>query len=362
MRSEIFKNRIKEVRKELREKRLDARILTVGYDVSYLSGFWGEDSWLILTDRAVILVTDSRYTLAAKRECPACKIYERKGLMIDAAAEVLKKLSTVKVAAVEDRIELAMFKGLRKKLSVRLKTVKGLVDSVRQIKDKTEITAIRKAAALSQKILGKMLPQIRIGMSEIEAAAILDFGLEKAGARPVFETTVAFGSNSAMPHHHPTARKLKKVDTILIDFGAKLNGYCSDLTRCFAVGKVNDFYSKVYRTVFNAQANAIKELKAGVKAKDVDAAAKEIIAAAKLPPYGHGLSHGLGLEVHELPVVSAISKASLQKDNVITVEPAVYLPGRFGIRIEDDVLVTENGCKILSSPLRSDEVPLLKVE
>lgn len=361
MKNNIFKNRIKEVRKTLRGKGLDAMILTVGYDVSYLSGFWGEDSWLILTGKDVYLVTDSRYTLAAKRECPACKIYERKDSMIDAVADVLKKLSGVKIAAVEDKIELAVFKSLQKRLSIRLKVVKGLVGSVRQIKDKSEITAIRKAAALSQKILGKMLPQIRVGMSEIEVAAIVDFGLRKAGARPVFETTVAFGSNSAMPHHHPTARKLKKVDTILIDFGARLNGYCSDLTRCFAVGKVNDFYSKVYRTVFNAQANAIKNLKAGVKAKDVDAAAKEIIAAAKLPPYGHGLSHGLGLEVHEQPVVSAVSKAFLQKDNVITVEPAVYLPGEFGIRIEDDVLVTENCCRILSSPLKTDKVPLLKI-
>lgn len=382
MKNDIFKNRIKEVRKMLRGKGLDAMILTVGYDVSYLSGFWGEDSWLILTGKDVYLVTDSRYTLAAKRECPvrlgrdsaggrACKIYERKGSMIDAVADVLKKLSGVKIAAVEDKIELAVFKVLKRKLSaspakrgkpVRLKSIKGLVESVRQIKDKSEITAIRKAAAISQKTLGKVLPRIRVGMSEIEAAAILDFELRKAGARPAFETTVAFGSNSAMPHHHPTARKLKKVDTILIDFGAKLNGYCCDLTRCFAVGKVNDFYSKVYRTVFNAQANAIKNLKAGTGVKKVDDAAKEIIAAAKLPPYGHGLSHGLGLEVHEQPVVSAISKAFLQEDNVITVEPAVYLPGKFGIRIEDDVLITENGCKIISLPLKTDKVPLLKIK
>ena len=165
-----------------------------------------------------------------------------------------------------------------------------------------------------------------------------------------------------MAHHRPTDRKLKKIDTILFDFGAKIDGYCADMTRCFATGRVNNFYAKVYKMVLDAQTAAINILKSGIKAKAADAAAKEIIKAAKLPPYGHGLGHGVGIDVHEQPVVSVISKASLQKGNVITVEPAVYLPGKFGIRIEDDVLVTENGCEILTSLLKSDEVPLLKLE
>jgi Xaa-Pro aminopeptidase len=205
------------------------------------------------------------------------------------------------------------------------------------------------------------LPKIRVGTSETEVAAMLDFELKKAGASDAFETIVAFGANSAMPHHHPTTRKLKKVDTVLIDFGAKLNGYCCDLTRCFAVGKVNDSYSKVYRTVFNAQANAIKNLKGGVRAKKVDTAAKDFIKLLKLPVFGHGTGHGLGLEVHERPVVSVLSKDILQAGNVITVEPAVYLAGKFGIRIEDDVLVTEKSCEVLTTLLKNNEVPLLKI-
>jgi Xaa-Pro aminopeptidase len=362
MRNDIFKNRIKKVRRILRPKRFDALILTVGANISYLSGFSSGDSWLILTAKDVYLITDSRYTLAAKKQCPPCRVYERKGSMIEAVVGLLKKLSAGKMVAVEDKIELSLFKILHRKLHIRLKSVKDLVESVRQIKDEFEVKATRKAAAVAQKTLVKVLRKIRIGASEIEVAAMLEFELKKAGASPAFETIVAFGSNSAMPHYRPTAKKLKKVDTILIDFGAKLNGYCCDLTRCFAVGKVNDFYRKVYRTVFNAQANAIKNLKAGVKAKKVDTAAKDIIKSSNLPVFGHGTGHGLGLEVHEQPVVSVKSKATLAQGNVITIEPAVYLPGRFGIRIEDDVLVTENGCKILSSPLRSDEVPLLKVE
>jgi Xaa-Pro aminopeptidase len=366
----ILKDRIKKVRTKLGAAKADALLVTLGSNVSYLSGFSGDDSWLILTGRGAVLVTDSRYTLQAKKECPACKIYQRKGSMIDAVAGILKKLPKVRTAAVEDKIELAVFKILRKKLPaspakrgepVRIKPVKNIVESVRAVKDKSEIAAIRKAIEISEKSLEKVLPKIRAGYSETQVAAMLDFEMKQAGANPAFETVVAFGSNSAMAHHRPTTRKLKKVDTILIDFGAKLNGYCCDMTRCFATGRVNNFYAKVYKTVLEAQTNAINVLKSGIKAKNVDAVAKKIITTAKLPPYGHGLGHGIGIDVHEQPAVSVLSKAYLQSGNVITVEPAVYLNGKFGIRIEDDVLVTETGCEILTSLLKSEEVPLLKV-
>lgn len=355
----ILKDRIRNVRAKLQSAKADALVVTVCSNVSYLTGFTGDDSWLILTAAQVFLVTDSRYTLQAKNQCPACKIFQRKGSMIDSVADIFKKLPKVKTIAVEDKIELAVFKILRKKLSVRIKPVKNLVESVRQIKDDSEIAAIKKAIDISQKSLAKILPKIRVGISETSLAAMLDFEMKKAGTNPAFETIVAFGSNSAMAHHRPSARKLKKVDTILFDFGAKFNGYCADMTRCFAIGRVNDFYAKVYKTVLDAQTNAINILKAGIKAKAADAAAKEIIKAAKLPPYGHGLGHGIGIDVHEQPAVSVISKASLQSGNVITVEPAVYLDGKFGVRIEDDVLITESGCEILSSLLKSDQVQLL---
>lgn len=355
-----LRNRIKKIRTQLLSNKADAIIITTGSNVSYLSGFQGDDSWLIVSAKQSILITDSRYTLQAKLQCPMCKIYERKGKMTESIRQIFKKLS-VKTTAIEDKIELGIFRVLKKALPVRLKPLRGVVESVRQIKDKSEITAIKKAIEISQIVLAKVLPKIHIGISETALAAMLDFEMKKAGANPAFETIVAFGSNSAMAHHRPSARKLKKVDTVLFDFGAKINGYCSDLTRCFATGRVTPFYAKVYKTVLDAQTAVINMLKAGIKAKDADAAAKEIIKAAKLPPYGHGLGHGVGIDVHEQPAVSVISKASLQNGNVITVEPAVYLPGKFGIRIEDDVLITESGCEILSSLLKSDQVPLLKV-
>ena len=362
MEKDIFRQRIRKVRRLLSGEGYDALIVIGRADVSYLSGFSGGDSWLVLTAKSVCLVTDSRYTLQAKRECLACKIYQRKGRMTEAATDILKKIPAVKTIAIEDKVELSVFKALRKKLSVHLKPVKALVESARDVKDEFEIATIRQAAAVAQKALAKVLPKIRAGYSENEVAAMLEFELKKAGAQPAFETIVAFGPNSTMPHHCPTARKLKKVDTLLIDFGAKLNGYSCDLTRCFAVGRAGVLYKKMYQTVLDAQTNAINVLKAGIEAKKVDAAAREVIKSSKLPVYGHGTGHGLGLEVHERPIVSMLSKTFLQNGNIVTIEPAVYIPGKFGIRIEDDVLVTENGCEVLSSLLKSDEVPVLKIK
>ncbi|MGB8225345.1 MAG: Xaa-Pro peptidase family protein [Sedimentisphaerales bacterium] len=362
MKIDILKNRIEKVRKILREKNFDALVLTGGADVSYLSGFRGDDSWLVLAGRGVWLITDSRYTLAAKKECSGCKIYERKGAMTEAVADVLKKIPAVEIIAVEDKIETALFEILKKKIPVRLAALKSPAAFVRQIKDEIEAKAIKKAAAVAQKALGRVLSKIYAGVSETEVAAMLDFELKKTGAQPAFEAIIAFGSNSAMPHHRPTTRKLKKIDTILIDFGAKLNGYCCDITRCFAVGRVNDFYRKVYKAVFCAQSRALQMVRSGAGAKEVDAAAKEIIRSSKLPVFGHGTGHGFGLEVHEQPVVSVLSKDVLQQGNVVTIEPAVYLAGKFGIRIEDDVLVTDKGCKVLTTRLKNDEVPLLKIK
>jgi Xaa-Pro aminopeptidase len=179
-------------------------------------------------------------------------------------------------------------------------------------------------------------------------AGRLDFQIRKLGAVNSFETIVAFGPNASRPHHRPGNRKLKKNDCVLIDFGVRYKGYCCDLTRCFAVGKPSAFYKKVYDVVQEAQTAAIKMVKAGVEIRRVDAAAREVIAKQDLPVYGHGTGHGLGLEVHEEPVISADAKGKLQAGMIFTIEPGVYIPGKLGVRIEDDILVTESGSRILT--------------
>ena len=222
------------------------------------------------------------------------------------------------------------------------------VESARTIKDAGEIAAIKKAAQIAADALKKIKKFMKPGIIEIELAGRLDLEIRKLGATNSFATQVSFGSNASMPHYQPAQRKLKKNDTILIDFGAKYKGYCCDITRCFTIGKVSSFYKRVYDVVSQAQVAAIKTIKPGVKLSDVDAAARKVIAENNLPVYGHGTGHGLGLEVHEDPIVTAKAKEKFQVGQIITIEPGVYIPGKLGIRIEDDVLVTKTNCKILT--------------
>jgi len=268
--------------------------------------------------------------------------------MAEAVAKLIKKLKSVKTVALEKSASLADFDALKKDIKGRLKTTANIIESVRSTKEADEVAAIRTAGRIAAQALKQTLRYIKPKITENELAGRLDFQIRKLGARNSFETIVAFGSNASCPHHQPSSRKLKKNDTILIDFGVRYKNYCCDLTRCFAVGRATDLYKKVYDAVKEAQAAAIKMIKPGVEISQVDAAAREVIGKCDLPVYGHGTGHGLGLEVHEEPVISAEGKGKLQAGMVFTIEPGVYIPGKLGVRIEDDILVTEAGCNILS--------------
>jgi len=354
-----IKRRIKAIRGQLIKKRIQSLLVTNQANVTYTTGFLGSDSWALITDKTVYLLTDSRYTEQAKNQCPACQIIERNKPMAETVAELVKKLKSIRTITVEKSSSLAAIEALKKHVKPRLKTAANIIEPVRSIKDKSEIAAIRSAARIAAQALKQTFTHIKPGITENELAGRLDFQIRKAAATNSFETIVAFGPNASRPHHQPTARKLKKNDTVLIDFGVKFKGYCCDITRCFIIGRPNPFYKKVYAVVQEAQTAAIKMIKAGVTAKKIDAAAREVIRKIGLPVYGHGTGHGLGLEVHEQPIISANSKAKLQPGMVFTIEPAVYIPGKLGIRIEDDVLVTKTGCKILTR--NCQYLPLLPI-
>lgn len=348
MNTSIIKKRLRAVRLQLKEKSLDALLITKAVNVTYLSGFSGDDSWLIVAGKNAYLLTDSRYTEQAVKECLGYKIIERSGPMCKAVAKLLGRLSSIKKLGVENNITLAQFQAVKKAAKLRLKTTAGIVETSRLIKDLDEVALIKKAAHIAQTALEKTRKKIKTGMSESKLAGMLDFEIRKLGATNIFETIVAFGSNGSMAHYRPAQRKLKKDDCILIDFGANFNGYCSDITRCFTRGKVTEKYKTVYKAVQAAHDAAIAKVKAGVKISEVDAAARDVLKKYNLPTYGHGTGHGLGMEVHEGPIVAKNAKDKLQAGQVITIEPGVYIPGKLGIRIEDDVLVTPNGCIILS--------------
>jgi Xaa-Pro aminopeptidase len=308
----------------------------------------GDDSWAVITRRAVYLVTDSRYTEQAQKECVGCGIIQRKDSIAEAAAKLLKKLKSVRTVAVEKSTSVAAFGALKKHIKLRLKTIASVIEAQRECKDNKEINTIKAAASITSRALKQIRRYVKAGVTESELAGRLDFEIRKLGARNSFETIVAFGPNASRPHHQPGERKLKKRDTVLIDFGARYKGYCSDITRSFAVGKPTRLFEKAYDAVEQAQTAAIRMIKAGAKIQQVDAAARDAIRKYDLPVYEHGTGHGFGLEIHELPFLKTDAKGRLKAGEVITIEPGIYIPGKIGVRIEDDVLVTDTGYKILT--------------
>ncbi len=361
MNSRVLKKRLKAIRRRLNEKKINCLIVTKPANVTYTTGFLGDDSWAVITKGRVYLLTDSRYTEQAQKECSCCRIVQRVDSLAQAVAKLVKKLKSVSASGgvtVEKSTALADFEAVKKNVKARLKSVANIIESVRSGKDSSEIAAIKTAGSIAAQALKQTRRYIKPGITENELAGMLNFQIRKLGATNSFDTIVAFGPNASRPHHQPGRKKLKQKDTILIDFGVKYKGYCSDITRCFAVGRPTTFYKKVYDVVEQAQAAAIKIVKAGVEISRVDAAAREVIGSSDLPVYGHGTGHGLGLEIHELPFLKADGKGKLKAGQVITIEPGIYIPGKVGVRIEDDILVTQTGCRILTcncphSPLLS---------
>ncbi|MHC4364381.1 MAG: M24 family metallopeptidase [Planctomycetota bacterium] len=348
MTNKAIKQRITAIRRRMVKNTINCLLLTKPANVTYTTGFLGDDSWAAITQRGVYLLTDSRYTEQAQSQCPNCRIIERTDSLPQAIGKLLKKLKSVHTVAIEKSTSLANFDALKKNIDARVKKVVDIVESERTCKNAGEIAAIKKAAEIAAHALKKTIRHIKPGMTENELAGILDLQIRKAGARNCFETIVAFGPNASRPHHQPTAGKLNKKDTVLIDFGVRFNGYCSDITRCFAVGSPTAFYKKVYQAVQQAQVAAIKTVKAGVGIKQVDAAARKVINDYGFPVYGHGTGHGLGLEIHEKPFLNQQNNEKLLPGQVLTIEPGAYIPGKLGIRIEDDLLVTKTGHKILT--------------
>jgi len=350
MDTRTMKKRIKLIRYKLNKSRINCLIVTKPANVTYTTGFLGDDSWAVITMGQVYLLTDSRYIEQARKECVGCKIIQHVNSLPQAVAKLAKKLKSVKTVTIEKSTSLADFEQLKKIVKARLKTSANVIETIRSCKDSNEIAAIKAASRVAVKALKQTLRYIKPGITENELAGMLNFQIRKLGAANSFDTIVAFGPNASRVHHQPSIRKLKRRDTVLIDFGAKHKGYCCDITRCFIVGRPTAFYQKAYDTVQKAQTAAIKMIKAGVEISKVDTAARKVIHKSGFPVYGHGTGHGLGLEVHELPVIKPRNKSKLETGQVITIEPGIYIPGKLGIRIEDDILVTKTGCQILTPP------------
>ena len=346
---ELIAKRVQAVRRPMKKKNINCLLLTNAANVTYITGFLGHDSWAVITMTNTYLLTDSRYIEQAEKECVNCKLVLRKETLHNTLAILVKELRTIRTVAVEDAIGLKDIRQLEKMVKARLRIVSKIVEPSRSIKDAFELSSIKKAILISAKALKETLKFLRPGVTENEAAGFLDYQFRRFGGKNGFETILAFGPNASRPHHQPGATKLKENDTVLVDFGAEFNHYRCDMTRTFLVGRANPFFEKVYSVVKEAQAAAIAQIRPGTPNKLPEAVARETISKHALPPYQHGTGHGFGLEIHEDPFLAIKSRDKLEEGMVLTVEPGIYIPGKIGVRIEDNVLVTKTGCKIITS-------------
>lgn len=343
--------RLKQCRQQFRGARADAFLLTNEVDYFYLTGFTAEESAVLLTGSAVHLITDSRFLNEVKRDCPFARVWMRKGLLNDEIANACTKLMVKRLAVQANHFTIGDQADFKKRLpGVRVVPAPPTVVELRRLKSAAELKTMGEAIRVAEEAFLSTQDSIRAGQTELDLAARLEYEMRKRGASsPAFPTICAEGPNAASPHAKPGKRKIHKGSAILIDWGARVQGYNSDLTRMVFFGSVSSPIREVFDVVLAAQIEAIGAVRPGRRMCDIDAVARKVIADAGYGDrFTHGLGHGLGLDVHEPPSLSWRSEEELTPGMVVTVEPGVYLPGVGGVRIEDDVVVTERGCRVMT--------------
>jgi len=346
--------RLGRLRELTKTQNLNHILVTNPLDVGYLTGFLGGDSYLMVSPATAVIISDFRYQEELEPVKSLARIHIRTGPIVQAVAEVFTAervdrcgIQTEYVTIAEQQaIAAALGKGPQN----RLVNTKGLVSQMRIIKDEHEVGLIRKAVKIGQEALEAILPRIKVGLTELEVAAMLEAEMKTRGsAKPGFESIVAARANGSFPHYRPQDVKLAANAPLLIDWGATWQGYHGDMTRTFAFGKWPAKIKEIYTIVLDAQMKAADALAPGKSAKEIDAIARDLITAAGFgEEFGHSLGHGLGLNGHEEPRLShMLPDTVLKAGQVVTVEPGIYLPGVGGVRIEDDYLITETGAKNL---------------
>jgi len=343
--------RLQACRTRIQQKGLDGYLVTRRTDQYYLTGFDGEDGAVLLLPRQVILVTDGRFREAAARTAPWAKAIIREDTLAKTVARLLKRHRLERIGFDPDHLTVRQHAGFRKEIRpARLVSLPGVTEQLRLIKDETEVTALREAIRSAESAFRTVIRQLRPGTTERQLAAALLFEMQREGAEGAsFPIIVAEGPNSSLPHAVPGDRPIKRGSAVLIDWGAVYRGYCSDLTRVVFIHRIPPRFRRMYEHVLAAQSAAIRSIRPAVRMCDVYAAAVDRLKQAGMDRhFPHGLGHGIGLDIHEAPRISRRPAGPFQAGMVVTVEPGVYYPGFGGVRIEDDVLVTNSGCEILS--------------
>jgi len=346
-------NRVRILRKRIGEQECDALLITNPRDIRYLTGFVGDDSWaLVRVNSAKIhVLSDFRFEEQIQREAPQVTAIMRKKSLTETLKTLVDKFKLKRVGLQASYVTVAERKAIAKQLGARSLT--DLDDGLlmqRAVKDESEVKAITRALRIQEKAYQQTIATIKPGQTEEAIAALLEYNMRVLGADGTsFPTIAAADANAALPHAIPGRKKVRKGGLLLVDWGARADGYCSDLTRCIGLGGMKPKIREIYQIVLDAQMAAIDAIAPGKAMKDIDAVARDIISKAGYgKQFGHSLGHGIGLDIHEQPTLATRSVGELQPGHIVTVEPGIYLPGVGGIRIEDDVLVTERGKRVLS--------------
>lgn len=354
-----LKVRHKAVRDAMKELNLDGIMLTHPPDLAYLTNFTGDDSIGLITARELFLVTDFRYQEQAQQEAGWTTIVLRDAKMAEALVKAIGDAKVRRIGVEANYITFGQLRALEAALgeakldkTIELVPMENVMANLRKVKDDHETDLIRKAVAIAEEAFEAVRPEIKAGLTENYLAGLMIFELRARGATDAsFPVIVAAGANSSLPHYRPGEALVQRDQPLLFDWGALYRGYCSDLTRTLLIGRVSEKIKRIYRTVYDAQQAAIRFLRPGVTTIQADRVARDVIDRAGFGKnFGHGLGHGLGREIHESPSMrKSGGEDELRPGMIVTVEPAIYVPGEGGVRIEDDVLITHSGCEVLTT-------------
>ena len=355
-------NQIARIREELNKRSLDALLITDEKNQRYAAGFPFTDGAVLVGKEKAFLITDSRYIEAAQQQAEGAEVrlFDKAHPLTMKIKEALGEIGAEKIAAEDQSLCHAAFIGWEKKLGTELEGVGDLFAVLRAVKTEEEIASMIHAQRISEAALDEVLHIIKPGMTEREVAAELVYRMLRHGSEGnSFDPIVVTGAKTSMPHGVPGDKVIRTGDFVTMDFGCLKDGYCSDMTRTVAVGSATDEMKNVYHTVLKAQLAGIAAARAGVLGKDIDAAARKVITDAGYGEYfGHGFGHCLGLEIHEPPIAGPTGNMPLPAGSLSSAEPGIYLPGRFGVRIEDVMIIREDHAEVITKAPKSELIIL----
>lgn len=355
-------NQIARIREELEKRGLDALLVTNEKNQRYAAGFPFTDGAVLVGKEKAFLITDSRYIEAAQQQAEGVEVrlFDKTHPLTMKLKETLAEINASKIAAEDQSLSHAAFLGWEKKLGIKLEGAGDLFAKLRTVKTEEEIASMIRAQRISEAALEEVLHIIKPGMTEREVAAELVYRMLRHGSEGnSFDPIVVTGSKTSMPHGVPGDKVIRTGDFVTMDFGCLKDGYCSDMTRTVAVGSVTDEMKNVYEIVLKAQLAGIAAAHAGVLGKDIDAAARKVIADAGYGEYfGHGFGHCLGLDIHEPPTAGPTGNMPLPAGSLSSAEPGIYLPGRFGVRIEDVMIIREDHAEVITKAPKNELIIL----